>query len=385
MYTFTPFINELTRFTLKKYLLISASFAVLTVLLTSWGATGHFKISESSSLSFNSQMQDFLSWVQFLSDHASDADIRKDTDPEEGPKHYIDIDGYPEFVANGSIAQSLQTVISTHGYAFVESNGILPWATERAFDSLRNCMQRHDFAKAKIFAADLGHYVADGHMPLHITSNYNGQLTGNDGIHSRYESSMINSNISQIIYTGSDIAEIQDVNQYIFNYVYANYQYKDSVLLADNYAKSINSNTSSSGYKQALWNKTKGFTLVLFKNASHALAELIYTAWIQAGSPNLNSNGISDPTLLSNFILNDVFPNPFSSETNITFLLKEDTRVLMQLRDESGHTVKTLINDTLNSGNHSILLNKENFASGMYYLVLNNGKYIQVKKLLIVD
>lgn len=328
-------------------------------------------------------MQDFHAWVQFLTDHASDADIRKDTDPEEGPKHYIDIDAYPEFVANGSINQSLQGVISQHGYAFVEANGILPWATERTFDSLRECMKRYDFAKAQIFAADLGHYVADGHMPMHLTENYDGQLTGNKGIHSRYESQMIGSFISQIVYGGSEISEIQDVNQYIFNYIYSNFKYKDSVLMADNYAKSINSNTSSSAYKQALWSKTGAFTTDLFRNASHSLAELIYTAWIQAGSPDLNTNGLIDPNVLSKFVLHDVVPNPFSTQATISFTLNEPTYVLLQLRDDNGTTVQTIANDTLRSGTHTMELNRNNLANGLYFVVLNSGRYIQVKKVII--
>lgn len=368
---------------MKKLFFSAISLPLIVLLLSSWGSVGHRKISESSSLSFNAQMQDFQAWVQYLTDHASDPDIRKDTDPEEGPKHYIDIDAYPEFIANGSINQSFTAIIAQHGYAFVAGNGILPWATERTFDSLRECMKRHNFAKAQIFASDLGHYVADGHMPMHITENYDGQLTGNKGIHSRYESQMVGSFISQIVYSGSEISEIQDVNQYIFNYLYSNFKYKDSVLIADNYAKSVNSNTGSSAYKQALWLKTGDFTTMLFKNASHALAELIYTAWLQAGSPDLNSNGISDPYSLSKFVLHDVFPNPFDFRATASFTLEERSLVLLQIRDQSGYTVRTLVHETIESGKHSVEINKENLSAGMYFLVLNTGEFIQVKKFII--
>ncbi len=176
---------------MKKY--IRNSFIIaLSLILMSWGYTGHEKISHEASLSFNQQMSEFNAWTDFLAAHASDADERKAWDPTEGPKHYIDIDNYQQFIDNGTIPQTLDSVISIYGYSFVYDQGILPWTTLIAFDSLRACFERLDWTKAKFFAADLGHYVADGHMPLHITRNYNGQYSGNNGIHSRYESTMIN-------------------------------------------------------------------------------------------------------------------------------------------------------------------------------------------------
>ncbi len=370
---------------MKRSFISTISLLSLAVILISWGAAGHSKISEASSLSFNSQMQEFYAWVNFLRDHASDADYRKDTDPTEAPKHYIDIDNYNEFVSTGRIPQTLDSVIAIHGSTFVYDAGILPWATEASFDSLRNCLQRLDIDKAQIFAADLGHYVADGHMPLHITNNYNGQLTGNTGIHSRYESTMINGFISQFNYTGEDAIEITDVNQYIFDYLYYNYTFCDSVLAADNYAKSLSSNYNSSVYKNALWNESRNFTIPLFQRASHALASLIYTAWIQAGSPPLTPAAIADPMALSNAVLEQNTPNPFSSVTHITYSLKKTTKVLIQVRDLNGNEITTLVNDTLPEGNYTIDWNPGSSQAGLYYLVLNTGSFIHVKKMVYLN
>ncbi|MEI6060290.1 MAG: T9SS type A sorting domain-containing protein [Bacteroidota bacterium] len=368
---------------MKKYFFSVITLFSLSLILISWGSTGHSKISESSSLSFNTQMQDFQTWVVFLRDHASDADYRKSTDPTEAPKHFIDIDSYPIFVSTGRIPQTYDSVISLYGSTFVLDCGILPWATERTFDSLRNCFQRHDFTQAEIFAADLGHYVGDGHMPLHITQNYNGQLTGNTGIHSRYESTMINGFISQIIYSGQDATLIDNVNQYIFDYIYDSYTYCDSVLTADNYAKSLSSNYSSSTYKNALWAKSQDFTIPLFDRASHALAALIYTAWVQAGSPSIIPTGISDPLVASNAVLGQNSPNPFSASTHISYTLSENSKVLIQVRDINGTIIATLVNETLPTGNHSCDWVPDQVADGLYYLVLNTGKSIQVKKMVV--
>jgi len=367
---------------LKKLFISAIALLSLSVLILSWGTTGHKKISEASALSFNAHMQGFLTWIDFIREHASDADIRKDIDQDEGPKHYIDIDNYSEFISTGRIPQTFDSALLIHGFSFVEGNGILPWATLTAFDSLRNCMQRRNFAKAKIFAADLGHYVADGHMPLHITKNYDGDLTGNSGIHSRYESAMINENNQQITYTGTEATEIKDVTQYIFNYIYNNHKYCDSVIFADNYAKSQSTNYFSQTYKTALWDKSKHFTIRLFKQASNSLANLIYTAWIQAGKPELIYTSLDDPDSLSNIILKQNTPNPFTTSTHICFTLKENSKVIVQVRGLTGNMITTLLNDSLPAGNHSCDWTPDNLPSGMYYLIINTGKFIQLKKMI---
>jgi hypothetical protein len=117
---------------LKSVLIIVSSF-----LLISWGQDGHYKISYNSSLSFNTEMQQFVAWKNQLAMNASNADDRKATDPDESAKHYIDIDNYAEFLSTGKIPQTLDSAVSLHGEIFVYDNGILPWATLAAYDSLK--------------------------------------------------------------------------------------------------------------------------------------------------------------------------------------------------------------------------------------------------------
>ena len=369
---------------MKKQFLTIFTFLGLSLVLISWGGTGHYKISYASGLSFNTQMAQFNSWVSILADHASDADDHKAWDPNESPKHYIDIDNYNEFLTQGRIPQTLDSAIATHGASFVYDQGILPWATLVTYDSLKNCFQRSDWAKAVLFAADLGHYVADGHMPLHITRNYNGQYSGNSGIHSRFESTMINAYASQITYPGYEITEIENVNQYVFNYLYTNYTYVDSVIAADDYAKAIAGNTTSSAYKQALWNKSKDFTIVLFKNASHAITELIFTAWVQAGSPQIEASAISVTNPEVSFYLGQNAPNPFSNSTLVNYTVPQNSEVLLQVFNLSGQLIATLVNEEKAGGSYSVNWNAENLNAGVYNLVLKSGEMVEIKKAIFI-
>lgn len=353
------------------------------ILLSSWGHVGHNKINTNASLSFNQEMTQFLEWTSILAAHASDADIRKGWDPTEGPKHYIDIDNYPGFLENGVIPQDFDYAISLYGETFVFDQGILPWATKTTFDSLQSCFERGDWEQAVLFASDLGHYIADGHMPLHITRNYNGQYSGNYGIHSRYESEMIGMFNSQIEYSGFQIEAIDDVDQYIFNYLYTNYTYIDSILAADDYAEDIAGNTNSSLYYNALWDKTENITTELFMGASHTLAELIYTAWVNSGSPTITS--IFSPISKNIDIHLRNSPNPFSGNTKITYSLAKASQIVLEIMDVSGYPICTLIDEHQSAGSYQLNWNTEGIQAGVYYAVLRSQNFSKTCKMIVAD
>jgi hypothetical protein len=355
----------------------------VALFLVSWGYNGHYKINYNAELSYNLEMSQFIAWTATLAAHASDADQRKSWDPEEGPKHYIDIDNYPGFYTTGRIPQTYDSVIALYGYNFVISQGILPWATMATYDSLVACFRRFDWSKAVLFAADLGHYVADGHMPLHITRNYNGQFTNNYGIHSRYESTMINTYLSQIVYSGDSITFVTDVNGYIFEYLYHSYTFVDSILAADTYAHAVAGNTSSSVYRQALWEKTKGFTIPLFRDASHALAELIHSAWVEAGKPDMNSGpGIFEFGAKTQSISVQVWPNPIRESSTIKFDLPREERVTFQVYSLQGALLGTIADMVLPDGMNEIIWKTDHYPSGTYILVVSTTEGRGYKKVI---
>ncbi len=282
------------------------SLFILCFFLVSWGGLGHRTINSKTPLSFTSTMVGFNAWTTPLTDHASDADYRKSTDTNESPKHFLDIENYSEFLSSGRIASTYDSVVTAHGSTWVVRNGILPWATLDTYNLLVDDFKKLNWTKAVLDASDLGHYVADGHMPLHISANFDGQKTGQSGIHSRYESDMVSTYITDLSnYTGSLAQVVANVNSYIFTYIYKNHKYVDSVLIADTYATSTAGNNTSTLYYSSLWSKTQ-FTKTLFKNASHALADLIYTAWVAAGSPYYGSTALNE--INENLI--SVYPNP---------------------------------------------------------------------------
>jgi len=259
----------------------------LIILLCSWGEKGHQKINGSAPKFFHCRLNRYKGWSAVLAEHGSDPDNRRRTDPTEGIRHYIDIDAYNDFVQSHMIVEGKEEAFKKYGEEFIKKNGTLPWVTDSTYRVLVKQFKARDWKKAVLTAADLGHYVGDGHMPLHLTTNFDGQLTGQKGIHSRYESKMINLYIDTIMVKRSHLHKIKNVSRYVFDYMYYNYQYIDSLLIADKFAYDKAKKSYSYDYYPTLWAQTKGFTVMMIQNSSKSLAELIRTAWIEAGRPRL--------------------------------------------------------------------------------------------------
>lgn len=353
------------------------------LLLSSWGFQGHKKINEPAAPALPAQM-DFLkpSWTVYLPAHGSDADYRKQQDPSEAPRHYIDIDNYPVFIQNGKIPMTWDSIVSAYGYDFVIEQGILPWATLAAFDSVRECFRRHNWDRAAMFAADLGHYVGDGHMPLHITRNYDGQFTGQPGVHSRYETKMLNAFHGQISYALNEAVTVPEVRSYIFTYIYSNYRYADSVLLADRRAMDSTGSSTSQAYLAAFWENSGTFTTQLLRNASQCLTNLIYTAWMEAGSPI--PQGITGEPFAS--VMKEIFPNPGVDSITIPFEIKKpDIAVTLNILDNEGKIISTLIeNQKYSVGQNEITWNCRGITPGQYYALLSSEGQFSVRKIIVI-
>ena len=351
------------------------------MIVYGWGVNGHKIINRKSIYSFPSIMSTFYWWSDSLSKHASDADYRKSSDPTESPRHYIDIDNYPTFISNGRIPQTLDSLIAIYGITFVTNNGTLPFAIIATTDSVKKYFVQQNWQMAMLKAADLGHYVADAHNPLHITRNYDGQYTNQNGIHSRYETQMINADTSRLIYTGDSCLYVSNITEFVFGFVYSNYKYVDSVLKADSISYALVGNYGSA-YLQQLWNRAGSFTIKLFKNSSNYLARLIYTAWVNAGSPlptNISQNNVE----VNEYSLKQNYPNPFNPVTNITFEIPKSSNVNISIYDVSGKLIGNILNEYKSSGSYSISFNASYLSSGVYFYKLAANEFVAVKKMIV--
>lgn len=372
---------ELRRKKLKSLLVVVAG-VVSILLLAAWGATGHRIINSNVVAHLPQNMQLFINNVNFLSQHASDADNRKSGDSQrpyiakESPRHFIDIDSYPEF-ATRSVPEDFSTIIGKYDSATVFNIGVLPWAIVWTFDSLTARLKRHDTLDALQSAADLGHYIGDAHQPLHNTKDYDGRssIPGSSGIHSRYETTMINAYQNQLTIQADSVTYISNPIDFAFSMSYESNSYVDSIYAADIYARQTSGYSGSgsvpSTYTSALWEKTKDFTQLQFQRATVRYADFLYTAWVDAGLDNVTTIGplASAAHNPSEFWLGQNFPNPFNPSTNISFGLTSPAHVTLSVFDIIGQRIATLTDRNLVAGQHTLKFDADRYglANGIYF------------------
>ncbi len=358
---------------------------VLLFLTVGWGSVGHRIINSNVIVHLPSGVTPFIQQIQFLADHASDADGRKGGDNQkpyilrEGPRHFIDIDDYPEF-ATKSVPQNLSTLISRSDSATVFGIGTNPWATVWTMDSLTAQMRRGDWSKVWQSAADLGHYVGDAHQPLHNTKDYDGRssVSGSSGIHSRYETGMLNAYQNLVSIRPDSVHYISNPIDFMFNIIYQSNTYVDSIYLADVYAHQISGWTGSGSvpqsysqsYYAALWVKASSFTQLEIQRATENYASLLYTAWVNAGSPVVTS--VKDLATANraprDIVLNQNYPNPFNPTTTIAFRLPDDAHVTLSVFSLHGQQIALLMDRNLSAGTYQSVVDAGtlSLSSGLY-------------------
>jgi len=279
---------------MKKYntvLFTALLFVVFSVqAVFPWGDQGHKLINKMAVEFFPPEMKAFTKWQDYLSMHAPDPDYRKKTDKNEAPKHFIDIDYYKEF-NSGKMVENEDSLIKEYGKPEVIKNGLLPWATLNTFKELTKAFKDHDKVEAEKLAADLGHYVGDGHQPMHTVLNYNGQFTNQKGVHFRYEITMVDAHLEGLEESFQPVSApyIKDPLNFIFNYISNSNSVCGVLFASDDSAFAQCGSRRSNEYYRLMWFRTGYITKVQFNSAAEDFASLVYTAWVNAGRPSYRS------------------------------------------------------------------------------------------------
>lgn len=263
--------------------LFSASF------IYGWGEEGHKLINKKAVENLPKEMSEFSKWKNFLVEHSADADKRRKDDPDEFPRHFIDIDFYNEF-NTGIMNFEKEYFIKKYGDSVVTQMGILPWTLFSVLENLTHAFKEKNRDRILILAADLGHYVADAHQPMHTVLNYDGQLTNQKGLHSRYESKMFNKYLNEIENSVNlkEANYVENPTEYIFNFISNSNSLNPLILEADLHAQKYGGEVNSDEYYNNLWFRLQYITGIQVIAAINALSSLLYTAWVNAGKPNLN-------------------------------------------------------------------------------------------------
>ena len=172
---------------MKKFCCLVA-FCFLSHRSYCWGFFMHEKINYNAVFLLPPQMMIlFKPNIGFLSEHAVDPDKRRYMIASEGAHHFLDIDHYGVYPYS-SLPRNYNLAIQKYSSDTLQKYGIVPWWAQIMMIRLTKAFREKDKQAILKTAAELGHYIADAHVPLHVCSNHNGQLTHQEGIHAFWES-----------------------------------------------------------------------------------------------------------------------------------------------------------------------------------------------------
>ncbi len=175
-------------------LLLSASFVFSGSHAFSWGANGHQIVAGVGAA---------LSGVPFWSNNTS-AIAQLSTVPDrvwkstnyqqEGMNHWFQADAYTSQIGKGSLSQfprSYQAAVSKVGAPVLEKNGVAPWRIQQFYALAFKALKSGNANAAMTYVGVMSHYIGDLSQPLHVSENFDGQQTGQTGIHKFFETDNI--------------------------------------------------------------------------------------------------------------------------------------------------------------------------------------------------
>ena len=211
---------------------------------------------------------------------------------------------------------SLTAFFNLHGFeldcqkafavdTFVQ-HGVLPYNLVKMQNDLKYAMLEENLDRILRISADLGHYIGDAHVPLHTHSNYNGQETDQLGIHAFWETrlpEMFADNDYDFFVGQSEY--IYEIEEHYWNIVNESHHLVNEVLtLEKELSKSYPEDQQycfverGEGYIQKMaceeyaklyHEKLEGQVEKRFRDAIKAVGDAWYTAWVDAGQPDLET------------------------------------------------------------------------------------------------
>jgi hypothetical protein len=279
-----------------------------------WGFFGHKRINRVAVFTLPPELFGFYKEnIEFLTDHSVDPDKRRYAIEGEAECHYIDLDHYykPGEDPYKILPKYWKEAVEKFSEDTLRSYGIVPWHVLHMKYKLQKAFENKNIDLILKYSAEIGHYIGDAHVPLHTTENYNGQLTGQKGIHGLWESRLVEINAEDYDYFVGKAAYRKHVQDYIWDAVKGSHNALDSVLRIEKeltktfpsdrkYSYEQRGNTTISTYSREFCelyhNQMNGMVERRLKAAVLAVGSIWYTAWVDAGQPDLRALQNQKPT-----------------------------------------------------------------------------------------
>ena len=287
---------------LSAILLVALTTGLILPNLT-WGFFAHRRINRLAVFILPPEMIGFYKKnIGYLTEAAVNPDRRRFILPDEAPRHYIDLDHFGDS-AHYKIPQYWDSAVSKYSEDTLKAHGILPWHIVKTYYRLKDAMMIRDPIAILRLSADLGHYVGDAHVPLHTTVNYNGQRTGQEGIHAFWESRLPELFSDDYDFFVGKAKYIEHPQTTVWSAILGAHRVVDSVLQEERklaiqmgnkkYSFESRGVQMQKVYSQeyaAAYHRIVGQMVERqMRAAIHLTGSIWYTAWVNAGQPDLQA------------------------------------------------------------------------------------------------
>jgi hypothetical protein len=259
---------------------------LLALPLEAWGPRGHELVNQYAIQTLPPELRPFFqAHREWLVANASAPDNWKENDPEEEPHHFIDIERYARRFEK--MPASREEAVQALGADYVRDSGDLVWYLPLATHKLAAALRARDRDQILHWAVAVAHYAADVCQPLHTTENYDGQLTGQTGVHSRFESLAVSRAAGSLTLDPKPARPLPDVFNAVFAQITRSYRLVDDVLQADRRAAAADPRFDIT-YASVMASQTRELIRQQVEAGATLTGSLWLTAWIEAGRPDLS-------------------------------------------------------------------------------------------------
>jgi hypothetical protein len=294
---------------MRRRLVVAAAFAVVLFSPGSafaWGFAGHKLIMRRAIELLPPELKPFFEkYRDDLVVRVTDPDTWRTVGWDDDPNHFVDF-GVKEYGAYPfeALPREYGAAVEKFGEPTLTRNGKLPWREQEEFGNLRRAFEEfkrsapYTTSNVVLFSAVAAHYIQDAHQPFHATDNFNGQQTGNTGIHSRFERDLIERYESRLKLTPAPVTLIGNARDAAFDALLGSHLLVDRVLKADTEALG-SSTTYDDAYFGKFFAKVEPILEQQLSAAITATASIIVSAWNQAGRPTVRLTDARPPETVS--------------------------------------------------------------------------------------
>ncbi|WP_299826250.1 zinc dependent phospholipase C family protein [uncultured Pontibacter sp.] len=288
----------------------SSRFILLLLLLlvplqgSSWGFYAHQRINRLAVFALPPEMVGFYKkHIRYITENAVNPDKRRYAVANEAPRHYIDLDVYGDS-ALYKMPRYWQQAVERYTEDTLQAYGIVPWHINFMKYQLTQAFKERNVDKILRLSTELGHYIADACVPLHTTQNYNGQFTGQRGIHGFWESRLPELFSDNYDFFVGQAQYLEQPQLKAWDIVASAHLALDSVLYFERqltqefdeekkYSFELRNNLTtrvySRAFSQAYSKRLNGQVERQMRLAIKMTASFWYTAWVDAGQPSLGT------------------------------------------------------------------------------------------------